>query len=257
MCVIAWNWQPRSATPLVLLSNRDEFHARPVQALHWWDTHDQDVGLLAGRDLQAGGTWLGVNRHGRLAAITNYRSTNVTRRDAPSRGELVAQFLQETQTAQEYLEALSERADTYNPFNLLVFDGHHLMGLESRQARILLFSPGIGGVSNADFNTPWPKLVRLQSGLFQKIQSGTMDIDSLLKLLHDSTLEHDGALPHTGVPLDVERSLSSIFVTMPGYGTRACSVVHLHQDRVDFAEQTVGEQGFQGTVAFSFSPRAI
>ncbi len=253
MCVIAWNWEPNSTTPLVLLSNRDEFYARPALPVHWWEDGSKDTGLLAGRDLQAGGAWLGVNKHGHLAAITNYRSADVARPDAPSRGELVAKFVQSSQSAQEYLEALSESAGSYNPFNLLVFDGQHLMGLESRQAKIVHLPTGIGGVSNADFNTPWPKLLRLQHGLSQQLQTGFVHVETSLALLHDTTLTPDGELPQTGVPLALERSLSPVFVSMPGYGTRACSVIQIHKYQVDFTEQTVGENDPKGTVAFSFT----
>ncbi|HPW82765.1 MAG TPA: NRDE family protein, partial [Rhodoferax sp.] len=123
MCLIAWSWQPASATPLLLLSNRDEFYHRPALPLHWWEPAPGGVEILAGRDLQAGGTWLGVSRSGRLAAITNYRTPVPARDNTPSRGELVAGFLQGSQSAMEYLQALSDRAQDYNPFNLLVFDG--------------------------------------------------------------------------------------------------------------------------------------
>jgi len=106
MCLIAWNWQPKSTTPLLLIANRDEFYARPTAALHWW----QDAGILAGRDLQAGGTWLGISRTGRLAALTNHRDPANVRADAPSRGELVSAFLQTDTSAEDYLCALAERA---------------------------------------------------------------------------------------------------------------------------------------------------
>ena len=253
MCVIAWNWQPDSATPLVLLSNRDEFYARPTRALHWWEVNDKGPGMLGGRDLQAGGGWLGVNKNGHLAAITNFRSADAARVDAPSRGELVAKFLQGTRSAQDYLEALSASVYAYNPFNLLVFDGQRLMGLESRHAKIVQLATGIGGVSNADFNTPWSKLARLQNCLSLQLQTGSVQVETSLELLHDTTLVPDRELPQTGVPLPLERSLSHVFVSMPGYGTRACSVIQIHKDRVDFTEQTVGENDPQGTVAFSFS----
>ena len=253
MCVIAWNWQPQSATPLVLLSNRDEFYARPTRALHWWEDSSQGTGLLAGRDLQAGGSWLGVNKVGHLAAITNYRSPDAARQDAPSRGELVAKFLLGEHSAREYLEALSVVAVTYNPFNLLVFDGRQLMGLESRQAKIVQLPTGIGGVSNADFNTPWPKLSRLQDGLSRQLKTGLVHVETSLAALHDTTLAPDGELPQTGVPLPLERALSPVFVSMPRYGTRSCSVIQIHKDRIDFTEQTVGENDPKETVAFSFA----
>jgi uncharacterized protein with NRDE domain len=115
MCLIAWNWQPHSATPLLLLSNRDEFYARAAEPLHWWDNTASQTQVLAGKDLQAGGTWLGVSRSGRLAALTNYRTTEPTRTDTPSRGELVAQFLQEDMPADAFLQQLAHNAAHYNP----------------------------------------------------------------------------------------------------------------------------------------------
>ncbi|PIY30278.1 MAG: hypothetical protein COZ09_00550, partial [Comamonadaceae bacterium CG_4_10_14_3_um_filter_60_42] len=154
MCLIAWNWQPASRHPLLLIANRDEYYARPTLPLHWW----HDAPILAGRDLQAGGTWLGISRTGRLAALTNHRDPASVRVDAPSRGALVSAFLQTELSASDYLTELASRAADYNPFNLLVFDGTRLMGLESRHAKVITMQPGIGAVSNADFLTPWPKL---------------------------------------------------------------------------------------------------
>lgn len=256
MCLIAWNWQPDRATPLLLLANRDEFYARPALPLHWWGPTPSGAEVLAGKDLQGGGTWLGVNRSGRLAALTNYRSTEPQRADAPSRGELVAAFLHGDQDAPTYLEQLAQRCGDYNPFNLLVFDGHQLMGLESRNARVLRKPAGVGAVSNADFQTPWPKLTRLKSRLQQLEDRAQTDINSLLPLLHDRSIAPDAALPHTGVPLELERVLSATFVATPHYGTRACSMVAIHQTQVEFFEQSHGSQGLiaENHQAFLISP---
>lgn len=233
MCLIAWNWQPTSPTPLLLIANRDEFYARPTAPLHWW----QDAPILAGRDLQAGGTWLGVSRNGRLAALTNHRDPARQRVDAPSRGELVSAFLQSEINAESYLSAMAERAADYNPFNLLVFDGTHLMGLESRHARVITLQPGIGAVSNADFLTPWPKLTRLSGGLEMLLAQAHPSDTDLLALLHHPMPALDTDLPDTGIPLDLERALSAAFVTLPDYGTRACSVVRYEQNSLQFLEQ--------------------
>ena len=159
MCLIAWNWQPHSAMPLLLIGNRDELYARPAQALHHWP----DAPILAERDTQAGGTWLGVSHNGRLAALTNYRSPALAHQDAPSRSELVTGFLNSKLDAASYLQALQAHACTYNPFNLLVYDGQALLGLESRETNIVVLQPGIGAVSNANFNTAWPKLLQLKA----------------------------------------------------------------------------------------------
>jgi uncharacterized protein with NRDE domain len=247
MCLIAWNWQPHSATPLLLLSNRDEFYARSADPLQWWSESGFGSDILAGQDLQAGGTWLGVSRSGRLAAITNYRTTEPVRTDTRSRGELVAQFLNSQASADEFLRPLAEHCCNYNPFNLLVFDGQQLMGLESLSARVLHLPPGIGAVSNARFNTPWPKLTRLAKELGSQVAKGHSDAARLLPLLLDRNVASDPDLPLTGVPLPLERMLSATFIASPEYGTRACSMVAIHTTHVDFTEQSYGAHGALGT----------
>lgn len=242
MCLIAWNWQPGSATPLLLLGNRDELYDRPTEPLHHWP----DAPILAGRDRQAGGTWLGVGPGGRVAALTNYRSVLPARADSPSRGELVADFLQSPLNATTYLQALQPHVSTYNPFNLLVFDGHTLLGLESRGARIVPLSPGIGAVSNADFHTPWPKLQQLRAGLTTCVARGETQDEHLWPLLQSRTLAEDAELPHTGVPLALERALSAVFIATPHYGTRACSVVRVTSDRIHVSEQAFDAHGTTG-----------
>lgn len=239
MCLIAWNWQPDSATPLLLLANRDEFYNRAALALHWW----QDGQVLAGRDLQAGGTWLGVSRNGRLAALTNYRLPVVETTPRPSRGALVLNFLQGEMDAKDYLEALVLQCEDYNPFNLLVFDGRQLLGLESRKRCVVALQPGIGAVSNADFDTPWPKLVRLKEGLRQHNLQGHASAQDLLPLLQDRTLAADQDLPHTGVALELERMLSASWIASTHYGTRASSVVTVGRQQLSFFEQSYGPQG--------------
>lgn len=239
MCLIAWNWQPTSDTPLLLLGNRDEFYARPTRGLHWWD----DGIVLAGQDLQAGGTWLGVSRSGRLAALTNVRAPGAIREGTPSRGELVAAFLHDNLNSMDFLQALAPRAQHYNPFNLLVFDGDALMGMHSRDAQPIALQPGMGGVSNASFDTPWPKLVQLKARLSQQLHRNVTNDEALLALLHDKALVPDADLPRTGVPLDLERGLSAAFIAMPGYGTRASSLIRIQQGSISFTEQGFSEAG--------------
>ena len=278
MCLIAWNWQPGSATPLLLVANRDEFYARPAQAMHWWDCHN----ILAGRDLQAGGTWLGVTRGGRLAALTNYRDFSVAtsasrqRADAPSRGELATEFLNSELPALEFLQRLAGRAKQYNPFNLLVFDGTRLLGLQSRGAEVVEMRPGIGAVSNADFHSPWPKLTWLRDELENHVSSSgaarsagsrdayaiagengsdEVDVEALLSILKNQTIAPDDALPQTGLPLARERALSAAFVSSPDSGTRASSVVKIARTQAQFAERTFDAAGVVATQSHAFSIR--
>lgn len=251
MCLIAWNWQPDSDTPLLLLANRDEFYARATLPLHWW--HGDTV--LAGRDLQGGGTWLGISRSGRLAALTNHRVPAPPRTDTPSRGELVANFLQGDADAAQYLQQLAARAGDYNPFNLLVFDGRQLLGLESRTASVVTMQAGVGAVSNADFQTPWPKLALLKQRLQAQENPQVNDTARLLALLQDRSVAPDALLPHTGVPIALERALSATFVVTPQYGTRACSVVRIHQTHAEFTEQRHNASGVIATMHENFRPR--
>lgn len=240
MCLIVWNWQPGTATPLRLLANRDELYARAALPAHWWG---QGAGrIFAGKDLQGGGSWLGVSRNGRLAALTNYRSAAPARLDTPSRGELVTNFLHSEAPSAEYLNQLAARADQYNPFNLLVFDGKQPMGMHSRTTSVYAFSPGINGVSNADFDTPWPKLIQLKAGFQAQLLQHTPD---LLPLLHDRAVAPDKGLPQTGMPVALERALSAIFIALPTYGTRACSLVEMRQNQIEFSEECYDAHGLQ------------
>ena len=256
MCLITLSWQPTHKTPLIIAANRDEFYARPAHQLQHWPGQR----ILAGKDMQAGGTWLGVAKTGgtglvpgagcvRLAALTNYRDPSRHSPDAPSRGRITTTFLQGSMSAAAYLQKLSSTAHLYNPFNLILFDGQQLMGFESRHARAFELPSGISSVSNADFNTPWPKLVRLQQDFEKALatQHGTngphLD-QELLRLLSNDAIAPDAELPQTGVASGTERALSAVFVRMPGYGTRASSVVSIGPHGADVTERSFDAHGF-------------
>lgn len=249
MCLIAWNWQPGTAQPLLLLANRDEFYARPSQAMHWWDGGE----VLAGRDLAGGGTWLGVTRSGRVAALTNYRDPINFQPDAPSRGTLVANFLQGTLSAANYVESILPTVGRYNGFNLLVFDGTQLLGLESRNARILELGAGIGAVSNADFLSPWPKVERLRTGLAVAVELAPLDQDpAFWDLMGNAETTPDSLLPRTGIPLERERALSTAFIATPDYGTRASTLLKIHADGISVEERRFEAAGrLAGTSRFT------
>lgn len=247
MCLIAWNWQPDSPTPLLLISNRDEFYARQTMPLHWWPPGNNGIAVLAGKDLRGGGTWLGVNDRGWLATLTNFRSPNDFTANTPTRGTLVADFLQGTLTARAYLQQLSAHASRYNGFNLLLYDGTELLGFQSRGSVVVPQSVGIGAVSNADFQTPWPKLKNLTQGFHRAIGESRLSDADLLPLLLDRQMAEEAVLPDTGIPRQRERELSPIFIATPEYGTRACSVVRLGTGSLEFTEHSYGPTGLLGT----------
>ena len=249
MCLVAWHWQPDHAQPLTLIANRDEYYARPAAPLAPWPASP----IWAGRDLEAGGTWLGVTASGRLAVVTNYRNMAMQAPGRTSRGELVQRFLESDAPAGDFVAELQARTADYNPFNLLVFDGLSLHGLEARlsESRTLTLAPGLGAVSNADFFTPWPKLTRLQEALAQAVQAdGSEQVSDpalLDLLLHDEPVQDD-LLPQTGIPLERERALSSAFIRTPDYGTRARSLVRVGAAQIELTEISHGPQGMLGQV---------
>jgi uncharacterized protein with NRDE domain len=248
MCLIAWNWEPGTSGHLTLAANRDEFYGRPTQALHWWEGNS----VLAGRDLSGGGTWLGVTRNGRMAALTNFRDPQGFREDASSRGKLVADFLLGTQSATDYLNAVLQAVQSYNAFNLLVWDGEFLMGLESRHKHFFPMDPGVGAVSNADFMTPWPKLERLRAGLMQA-QGLVLPAQeqTFWNLLSDEQVAPDEQLPATGIPLERERVLSPAFIRTPDYGTRSSTLLRLDSGGLWMKERRFDYLGLTGTSAFT------
>jgi uncharacterized protein with NRDE domain len=249
MCLIAWNWQPENEQALLLIANRDEHYARPTLPLHHW----ADAPICAGKDLQAGGTWLGIAPGGRMAALTNVRDMRKQRADAPSRGSLVSNFLSGQSSALEYLQSIAESATRYNAFNLLVYDGQTLLGFESQGARIVAMQAGVAAVSNAGFDTPWPKLVALKSGLqdwlAQHSAPHATASEALFALLAHDQPAPDAQLPETGIPIERERVLSSTFIRSSDYGTRASSLVMLRRNTARFVERSFDALGCTGEVS--------
>lgn len=238
MCLIVFAWRPGHALPLVVAANRDEFYARPTQALAAWE---DAPGVHAGRDLEAGGSWLGVGRDGRFAALTNIRDPG----QAPgprSRGELVAAYLQGELGVQAYLDQVASRSSQYSGFNLLVGDGRQLGYLHAREGRPRLLAAGVYGLSNAGLDTPWPKLLKARAGLERVLE--TPEPEQLLALLADPAPAADSELPDTGVGLATERLLSSVFIASQTYGTRASTVLVVNKDgRRRMIERSFGPFG--------------
>jgi uncharacterized protein with NRDE domain len=224
MCLIVFAWRPGHPQPLVLAANRDEFHARPSLPLAQWTDAPQ---VHAGRDLQAGGTWLGLGSGGRFAALTNIRDLRQPQ-GARSRGELTANFLCAQQSPREYLQKVASSREQYSGFNLLSGDQQSLFYLNSQENRVRELPEGIYGLSNASLDSPWPKLLRARTALQECLDRAQLPV--LLELLGDRARAEDQLLPDTGIGLNSERLLSSIFISSPGYGTRASTALICHAD---------------------------
>jgi uncharacterized protein with NRDE domain len=250
VCLILVAWQVHARYPIVVAANRDEFHRRPTAAAHWWTDRPQ---LLAGRDLQAHGTWLGITRQGQIAALTNYRAPDQIRHDAPSRGGLVVDMLESQAPIRQRLGQLSELSPGYAGFNLLCTDGRQLGVFESTSASGRVLEPGIYGLSNHLLDTPWPKVQRAKSKLAGALNA-MPDDEALLDLLRDERVAPDHELPRTGVSLEWERLLSSAFIRGTDYGTRSSTIIRMDiAGSVDFNEwtwQTDGSPG--GQVSYQF-----
>lgn len=239
MCIILFAYNCRPGHPLVLLANRDEFYERPASPAEFWKDFSE---IYAGRDLVGGGTWLGVNRSGRFAAVTNYRDPRV-QAGTVSRGNLTADFLKGQMPAEEYLTDVKKRASDFSGFNLLVgemnTETNELYYFSNLENLIRKLAPGIYGLSNHLLDTPWPKVVKGKEQLRKLLKQVELEKEEFLKLLADDTLAADAELPDTGIGYEREKLLSSVFIKAPGYGTR-CSTILTFDDefKFDFEERT-------------------
>lgn len=229
MCLIAFAWQAHPRYSLVLAGNRDEFHARPTAALSHWPEAPH---LLAGRDLLAKGTWLGVSERGRLAAVTNIRLPVEQAAGLRSRGALPGDFLAGEQGALEAAAALTPRLAEYGACNLLMFDTRDAVYAQNQpQPASRKIGPGIYGLSNATLDSPWPKTRALHAALSDWVQQS--DDDDFAPLFAALANEHhpaDADLPDTGIGLERERFVSPAFIRSAEYGTRCSSVVAIARD---------------------------
>jgi uncharacterized protein with NRDE domain len=251
VCLILVAWQAHPEYPLVVAANRDEFFDRPAAPAAWWEDQPD---LLAGRDLSAMGSWLGITRGGRFAALTNFRDPAQQKPAAPSRGALVADFLQAAAEVPQTLESLAQSAAAYNGFNMLISDGAQLAAFESVPAQGRLLGPGIYGLSNHLLDTPWPK-VRVAKSRLARALEALPDEAPMLDLLRDDRPAPDDELPRTGVSLEWERLLSSAFIRSPDYGTRCSTLICADRHgRTRFIEWTWDRAGQpDGDVRFEFS----
>lgn len=242
MCLIAFAWKPNAQNTLVLVSNRDEFYQRPSRPANFWPENKQ---ILAGKDLLHQGTWLGITRQGKFAAITNFRGKD-PRLNLKSRGHLPLSFLNSTIAPEEFAEQLQKEASHYGGFNILLGDREQLVYYSNKSGQPpAALAPGIYGLSNHFLDTPWPKVNASKQALEALLQRRPdPNPEELLQLLQDKQQAPDELLPDTGVGVVVERMLSAQFIHSPAYGTRATTSLILDkQGRAFFAEQNHAGSG--------------
>lgn len=237
MCLIVLAWRQHPANDLILAANRDEFHARPTQTAHWWQTCPGPTWLFGGRDQQAGGAWCAASRDGRFAAVTNVREPGAPQ-GRLSRGALVRDYLAGNNTAQGWAQRCHRYGDDYSPFNLLIGDGDSLWFVSNRGTqRLHAIPPGVYAISNGHWGDHWPKTDRAEAGMADALAQFSAPradgdsasthplVEALFAVLADSDPVTPASLPATGVPIEQEMFLSPVFIQSTVYGTRASTVV--------------------------------
>ncbi len=235
MCLILFAYKVHPFYRLIVAANRDEFYERPSSPAEFWADAPQ---VLAGRDLKEGGVWMGITREGKFAAITNYRDPAAIKTGAPSRGKLVSNFLKGGENAENYLEKISRQAYKYNGFNVICGDNKDIFVYSNRGEKQKL-TAGIYGLSNRLLDSPWPKVLRGKKALAEALHDkGDTLEEALFKILANRKVAPDNKLPSTGIGLEWERLLSSIFIASPSYGTRSSTVLLIGRNRlVRFVEK--------------------
>ncbi len=253
MCLIVFGYKAHPDYNLIFAANRDENHSRPTRAAQFWDNYTH---LLAGKDLKAGGTWMGINKLGAMAAITNYRNPADQKKNSPSRGHLVLDYLKNSGPPEKYLEKIDRNVDAYNGFSLILGNMKKLMFYSNQERTKKEIEPGIHGLSNHLLDTPWPKVKRAKEQLWQIIQNPEFSEDALFSLLEDERKPSEEELPDTGIPLHLEKKVSPIFIKSEDYGTRSSTVLLIHKNgKITFTEKRFkpGTKEMEDTDSYQFS----
>ncbi len=236
MCLILFSHHNHPNYKLVVAANRDEFYQRPTEQADFWEEAPM---ILAGKDAEAGGTWMGITKKGRISMLTNYRDLSNIKENAPSRGHLVSGFLKTEQQAADYLLHLETTGSQYNGYNIICGDIDHLYYYGNHQQGVHSIPNGIHGLSNAFLDTPWPKVEKGKQGLSTLLNNETIDPESLFELLYNDKEAPGNELPDTGVGMEKEKMLSPMFIKSPNYGSRCSTVLLVDQNgQVFFAERT-------------------
>lgn len=251
MCLVFFSVSNHPNYKLILAGNRDEFYNRRTAAACFWDDHPD---ILGGRDLEAGGTWLAMNKAGKIALVTNYRDPQNIDPKAPSRGQLVSDYLISNESPAEYLKTISTNGNKYNGFNLIAGDPTRLWYYSNYKKDIEKLEPGFYGLSNHLLETSWPKVLRGKEKVKPIIDRSSIDPEALFEVLYDDQIVADTLLPKTGLTLERERALSSMFIKTEGYGSRCSTVILIDkQDQVLFSERVYNVPHFNyRTETFQF-----
>ena len=251
MCLIFISFQEHPSYKLIVAANRDEFHRRKTAAADFWKDYPN---ILGGRDLEANGTWLGVSRSGKISLLTNYRDPQHINPIAPSRGHLVSDFLEDNVAAEPYMKAVESRGKQYNGYNLVAGTADELWYHSNYAPGTQSIAPGLHGLSNHLLDTPWPKVERGKQLLEPILKQKRIEPSEIFEFLYDDHVAPDNQLPDTGVGLERERALSSMFIKSPDYGSRCSTVVLIdHQNHLLFSERVYDLSTFQfATKDFEF-----
>jgi uncharacterized protein with NRDE domain len=242
MCLILFAVDAHPEFELIIAANRDEFYERPTMSAHVWH---EPSGMIAGKDLEGGGTWLGLDLEGRLSMLTNYRDPDRTLKNAPTRGALVRDFFMSGRTAEDYIREIEKCSGRYDGFNLICADREGMHYTSNYSTGTQRIGPGIHGLSNALLNDPWPKVDRGKRR-FQRIIQGSFQITDLFDLLYDDRPADDMDLPDTGIGKKWEKMLSPIFIKAGTYGSRTSSVILKHRNgNVMFSERSYDIDTFE------------
>jgi len=245
MCLIFLSLHDHPNYKLIVAANRDEFYNRKTAAADFWKDHPT---LLGGRDLEASGTWMGMTTSGRISMLTNYRDPQNINPLAPSRGKLVSDFLIENASGKEYLKKISLDGKRYNGFNLINGTVDELYYYSNYAEGIQQIKPGLHGLSNHLLNTNWPKVERGKEKLKPILAQKKIDPEKLFSFLYDDQRAPDDVLPQTGLSLERERALSSMFIKTNDYGSRCSTIILVDQsNRVQFIERVYNLETFEYT----------
>lgn len=228
-----------------MAANRDEFYQRNTAPAHFWNDYPH---ILGGRDLEASGTWMAMSKKGKISMVTNYRDPFNINPQAPSRGQLVSDYLLNGDQPEEYLKQVSTNGKSYNGFNLIAGSPDELYYYSNYKGSVEKIEPGLHGLSNHLLDTPWPKVERGLEKMKQALSDKIVDPINLFDVLYDSQVAADDKLPDTGMGLERERVLSSMFIKSPGYGTRCSTIVMLNQkNEVYYSERVYDLETFNYT----------